>query len=597
MRKLAFFLILTTLVCVSKTGFSQKKIKYKDIWGLLSTKQYEAAEPFLKKYLAENNDNPNAYLHMGIIYQEKSLRGDVLKQTRRTIQQTDSAITFYQKAYSSITEKELKRNDEYYQAYNRRDLRTGEFGIKLSDVQYDIEKRIEMLRERADRIRMVKHYFVLADSLYKKCGEQYAAIDAKFADDKELFLRADSVLIDELSAMVTRYDSVVKAFDQYKASSTTLGKTGYNQKLTKEEIKSFKNDGKSGTDFYKDEVIIWDYKTWASNVRDAIVNEIIPIREHLIAYDVEINKLREHMNADSVSVKPDLSKLIDRLLLEKLSKYDERPLPMDVFKVKIADLEYRSLVIENKKLADSADVHLQLTIAKGELEKVTNLDSLTGDVLQRDFEKELRNYEHFVNNTYGNATVLRSFLKVMKDFSSREREKKQEALANAEEALRWMVLDESDSIPLFQVSAPMRFMPLSVEEEKFTIGLEYADSTSAQGYFYTITPTRKPDLKIKFPVDKPTFTRSRFPAAKTLAYSDPSGQVFYVLLFSEKPGKDNLYKATLAKIYRSDGLAWSSNYALKFIPKELTYRQDSGEFVIRADAGESVVDKNGKMLR
>ncbi len=597
MRKLAFFLILTTLVCVSQTGFAQKKIKYKDIWGLLSTKQYEAAEPFLKTYLTETTDNPNAYLYMGIIYQEKSLRGDVLKQTPRTIEQMDSAIAFYQKAYGSITEKEIKRNDEYYQAYNRRDLRTGEFGIKLSDVQFDIEKRIEMLRERADRIRMVKHYFVLSDSLYRKCYALYSSIDARFGDDKELYLRADSALVANLSALVIRYDSVVKAFDQYKSSATTLGKIGYNQSLQKQEIKSFKNDGKAGADFYKDEVSIWDYKTWASNVKDAIVNEIMPIREHLIVYDVEINKLREHMNTDSVSVKPDLSKLIDRLLLEKLAKYDERPLPMDVFKVKIADLEYRSLVIENKKSADTANVQLQLTMSKNELDKASKLDSLTGEVLKRDFEKELRNYEHFVNNTYGNATVLRSFLKVMKDFSSREKERKQELVARVEESLRWMVLDEKDSIPLFQVSAPRRFMPLSVEDEKFTVGLEYADSVSAQGYFYTITPTRKPDIRIKFPVDKPAFTRSRFPAAKTLAYSDPSGQVFYVLLFSEKPGKDNTYKATLAKIYRSDGLAWSSNYALKFVPKELMYRQDSGEFVIRADASESVVDKNGKMLR
>ncbi len=585
------------MVCVSQTGFAQKKIKYKDIWGLLSTKQYEAAEPFLKTYLTENSDNPNAYLYMGIIYQEKSLRGDVLKQTALTIGQMDSAISFYQKAHSTITEKEIKRNDEYYQSYNRRDLRTGEFGIKLSDVQFDIEKRMEMLRERADRIRMVKHYFVLSDSLYRKCNSLYTSIDARFADEKELYLRSDSALVVSLGALVNRYDSCVKAFEQYKGSVSTLGKIGYNQKLATTEIKTFKTDGKAPADFFSDEVKVWDYKTWASKVRDAVVNEITPIREHLIAYDVEINKLREQMQTDSVSVKHDLTKLIDRLLLEKLSRYDERPLPMDVFAVKIADLEYRSLLFENKKFADSADVHLQLTMATHELEKASKLDSLATEVLKRDFEKELLNYEHFVNNTYGNATVLRSFLKVMKDFSSREKERKQESVAQAEESLRWMVLDENDSIPLFQVEAPTRFMPLAVVDEKFTIGLEYADSVTAEGYFFTITPGRNPDVKIKFPVDKPAFSRSRFTAAKSLAYSDPSGQVFYVLLFSEKPEKDNLYKATLAKIYRSDGLAWSSNYALKFIPKELMYKQDSGEFVIRADASESVVDKNGKMLR
>src|SRR5688572_22459704 len=150
-----------------------QKVKYKDIWGLLSTKQYEAAEPFLKRYVRETTDNPNAFLYMGIIYQEKSSKDDVLKQTKRAIMHMDSAIFFYDKAYKSITEKELKRNDEFYQAYNRRDLRTGEFGVKLSDVQFDLEKKMEGLRERIDRVKMVKHYFTRADTLYQKSNELF----------------------------------------------------------------------------------------------------------------------------------------------------------------------------------------------------------------------------------------------------------------------------------------------------------------------------------------------------------------------------------------------------------------------------------------
>ena len=152
------FLFLSFIV---STSFGQK-VKYKDIFGLLNTKRYEEAEPFLKRYLKETNDNPNAFLYMGIIYQEKSAKDDVLKQTTRAIGNMDSAIFFYEKAYKSINEKELKRNDEFYQAYNRRDLRTGEFGVKLSDIQFDLEKKMEGLRERIDRVKMVKYYFVIS---------------------------------------------------------------------------------------------------------------------------------------------------------------------------------------------------------------------------------------------------------------------------------------------------------------------------------------------------------------------------------------------------------------------------------------------------
>src|SRR6478735_8383684 len=137
-------LIKALLLCFLFSSTYGQKIKYKEIWGLLSAKQYESAEPFLKRYLKENTDNPNAYLYMGIIFQEKSAKDDVLKQTAR-----------------GITEKEVKRNDEYYAMYNRRDLRTGEFGVKLSDIQFDLEKKMEGLRERIDRVKMVKYYFSL----------------------------------------------------------------------------------------------------------------------------------------------------------------------------------------------------------------------------------------------------------------------------------------------------------------------------------------------------------------------------------------------------------------------------------------------------
>ena len=67
MGKVAFFRFLILFLLFGPLCSAQKKIKYKDIFGLLNVKQYEQAEPFLKSYLKENDDNPNAYLFMGTI--------------------------------------------------------------------------------------------------------------------------------------------------------------------------------------------------------------------------------------------------------------------------------------------------------------------------------------------------------------------------------------------------------------------------------------------------------------------------------------------------------------------------------------------------
>src|SRR5688572_14470038 len=184
MTKLGF-LKFTMLLMLVQTAYGQK-VKYKDIFALLSTKQYESAEPFLKKYLKENDDNPNAFLYMGIIYHEKANKEDILRQTARTTGYMDSEIYFYDKAYKAITEKEVKRNDEYYQAYNRRDLRTGEFGVKLSDIQFDLEKKMEGLRERIDRVKMVKYYFSLADSFYRKSATLFTTLQRTYPGEREL---------------------------------------------------------------------------------------------------------------------------------------------------------------------------------------------------------------------------------------------------------------------------------------------------------------------------------------------------------------------------------------------------------------------------
>ncbi len=378
------FLLLSFIV---STSFGQK-LKYKDIFGLLNTKRYEEAEPFLKRYLKETNDNPNAFLYMGIIYQEKSAKDDVLKQTNQAIANMDSAIFFYDKAYKSINEKELKRNDEFYQAYNRRDLRTGEFGVKLSDIQFDLEKKKEGLRERIDRVKMVKHYFSLADTLYKRSTHLFTAIKNKYPEEKSLYLRADADLIKSLTALSVRFDSCVKVFENYRSSSTTIGRTGYDQALVLKDINNYAIDGASPANFFLDDVEVWDYKKFADKAKVAIEKDIIPMRDLLVSYDVEINKLREKLNKDSLSVKSDLTKLIDKLLMEKLKKYDPDPLPMDIFTLKISDLEYRSTLLEHKPYRDSADLHFRLELLDKEFKYLGKLDSIAGKLTAENIDNE-----------------------------------------------------------------------------------------------------------------------------------------------------------------------------------------------------------------
>ncbi len=572
-----------------------QKVKYKDIFGLLSTKQYEQAEPFLKKYISDNDDDANAHLYMAIIYQEKSAKNDILKQTPLAVKNMDSAVFFYDKAYKLLTEKEIKKNKEYYQAYNRRDLRTGEFGVKLSDVQFDIEKKMEGLHERTDRIKMVKYYFTFADSLYKKSNAQYKSIQAEYPTEKLLFLKSDDTTLNELTSLVSRFDSTMKFFENYRASLQNMGNSGYNQMAQLVDINDYSKEGITLANFYDENLKLWDYKKWANVTKGIMVKEVIPMRDHLVSYDIELNKLREKLNTDSVSVRSDLTKLIDKMLYSQLKKFDDNPLPMHVFAMKIADLEYKSALLEHKAFRDSLNVRLQLSLAQEENRVVSKLDSVATLLSTMDLDAEADKYQHFINNTYSSTDILKSYIKAVKEYAGREAKKVDTRLIARRESLNWIHVD-ADSIPIMLEGKSSRFTPLVTENEKFTTGLFYPDTSSVNGYFYSITPSRLPDIKVKFPLAKDGFKPKLVSATHGIAYNS-NDQIYYVLIYSDVKLKEKT-PVTIAKIYRSDGLAWSNAYQLSFVPESIEYKSDTGELLVNNSEGQlSTIDKNGKLVK
>ncbi len=582
--------------CLFSGAFGQK-VKYKDLFILLNAKQYDQAEPFLRKYLVDNQDNPNAYLFMGIIFHEKAANNDMLKHTEILIGNLDSAVLFYDKAYKEIDEKEIKKNDEYYQAYNRRDLRTGKFGVKLSDIQFDLEKKIQALKERISLVKELKKHFSDSESIYAKTQFLFKDIQIKYNNTKTLYLRSDETTLADLRRISVTFDSCLAAFKNYKSIALKIGNIGYDQELVLKEITSLENEGTGQADFMQRKLTLWDFKRWADAAVGGIEKEIIPMREHLISYDIEINKLREKLKKDSVSVKSDLTKLVDKILYTQLKKYDPDPMPMDVFGMKIAELEYLSQVISRVQFKDSADVKLHLNLTKAELSEVNRLDSVAGKLSNRNLEADARDYAHFVKSAYGTTSVLSSLISATKDFAVREKNRKQLELQRYNESLRWMIA-EKDSIPLFmEVKDGSKFRPLILAEEKFSAGFQFTDSV-ATGYFTTINPSRRAGVTVTFPVDKKVFTKRNLPVTRALSASDDKGQVFYNLFYSEQKDGDK-FPVTIAKIYRTDGLAWSSNFSFEFLPVELSFQIESGEVSVKTSnpAGESkmvFIDKNGK---
>lgn len=569
-----------------------QKLKYKDIFTMLNNKQYEAAEPFLKQYLNETKDNSNAYLFLGIIYEQKAVKGDVLRETDKILNYIDSAILLFNKTSSMINEKELKKQQEYYAMYSRTDLRTGTYGVKLSDVQYDLRKRVESLRERTDKVKMINYYFSISADTYNRSQALFRTIQEAYPGWRELYLRADQKLLEDLKILLARYDSAAKAYDNFRSSISNLERSGYNPVWKPRIIQDFKNDGKDPADFYSNEPVIWDYRRFAVETRARIEQEIISIRKDLITYDMEINKLAEKLRADSVSVYSDLTRLVQSMLSDKLRKFDPNPMPLQVLSVKVADLAYRSALMESRKYRDSADVFFQLELVQRELQALNKLDSVLSIIEKCDIDEESLNYADFVENTYNNAALLKSYIRAEQEFARNERTKVENRLAARAKAINWLIVG-NDSIPIYE-NAPSPFKPLFIST-KFTAGLWFDNKGKTEGYFYDVTPSRRPSIRVRFPVNATVYNLAQLQNIRAIVGSDAKEQIFFVLLINTTPVKDK-FSATLAKIYRSDGLAWTVDHTLNFIPQSITYNPENGELRIDSGGTASVVtDKNGKI--
>ncbi len=599
MKRYVSLLFLCSLASASVFG---QKIKYKDLFVLLDSRQFKDAEPFLRKYLKENDDNPNAHLFMGFILHEKCLKADVLKEADIVASNADSAVLYFDLANKGITEKEIKRNDEYYQAYSRRDQRTGEFGIKISDIHLDIEKKVGEVKTRKDKVKALRSQFVSWERLYQQGSVAFKTLQEGAPSEKEFLLQSDSKTIEALTALQSTYDSCILMFNAYKTTLSSMGKTNYNQNFNARKIERFKEDGQGLPDFYADDLKVWNFGEWSSRELHEIQNEVEPFREKLVAYDVEINKLFDKVRKDSISVAKDIAPVEQKIKVNPVARFDATPMPLVLFKMKLEELRFGSRHIDNKKLRDSSSLAVRLEAIKGELKDLNTLDSVAGILAKKDIEKETANYQHFVTNAYGSTKVLQSLISSTKEFSEHEKHKREDIVVKLSNALNWLVIDAKDSVALGQTKQrkPNHF-PLAMTGEKFVSGLKYGADSVATGFFYTITPSRVPDVKVSFTVDKANFAKRNLPVVKCLVGGNETGTVYYSLIYSETKTGDK-FPVTIARITKPEGLTWTTNHKFEFLPSELILAPDTNELSVKitSPGGESKLinlDKNGKQLQ
>jgi len=579
-------LFSSIVLCLIIGQLCAQKIKYKDLYPLLSVKKYDDAEPFLKQFLQDdkNVDHPNANFQMAMIYNEKALEDDVLKETARFESHADSAIIYYEYALKYIDDREVRRNDEYYVAYKRRDIRTGKFGINLGDIQFDIEEKIKALKSRKQKVKTLADYFYKSKNAYDTTQSLFGMVKKKYPTEKRLLLRLTDVDVDILDKIATNYRDAVENFESYKSTLSIINKTGYNQELTEKEIGDYDNEGEDSTDMFKSNVTFWDYSKWTTNVKNTYKLEILPLFTQLIEFDDQLDDLKTIVTEDSMSVANKIPSVEGIVALTKLKEYDNNPMPALLFKYKTLTLEYNSYNLEHNDYKDTTNLVYQLMVLSRQIKMIDHRDSLLNILLGVNYTEEGRNYAPFVKAKYSTSEKLEEYVKNELDNVIEIKREKEKEYESIKERSLWLITDDSDSIPLRKLDsiAGAKYLPITIDS-LMTAGLYLSGETPAQGYFATVTPSRMPELNIKFDVNTDQMNKANYEAikSKSVAVHGELKDIYFVLFYTPLPEQES-YAATIMRA-NNDELVWAKNITLATAPSLLAYDVQKDELVISYD--------------
>jgi hypothetical protein len=414
MKKLLFIIIGLTAL----QTFAQK-VKYKDVFQMITTGQKEAAFPYLKLLLKSDTSLPSVNLQTGLILYEKAKSFDVLKSNEAALQFCDSAAFYLARAKRLINEKEIRKNDEYYLDYKNLPKPIDNRDSILKRVQNDIErKRKDIIFYKAN-IKRIFSFFNKSIENYNTAAQLYRAINYRYVTAKEMCLLSDEKLLDELRKIAQTFDSSVTYINAYKKAIKEFPIAGYNQNYTVTPIETYRIDGLTKTDFISANISLWNYSEWAKAMTTQINSDIKKIREQILFYDQRYNKTFDRIQAKTISPDTVLAIKPDMKLYKLLSKYDYNSLAIKILDYKQSKLEFmgngmsKLNAIEN---TNRGNVEAKAAFMYGINRQIATSDTALQKLSAVNISKNAPKYTAYISKSFADTVGLRTFIKNEKAF-------------------------------------------------------------------------------------------------------------------------------------------------------------------------------------
>lgn len=446
MRSISIFSFLfASVVAFSVTA---QKVKYKDVFPLLQAGKWEEAEPLLKIYLSDpkNHDDASAQYNMGKAFERKVFAAGIIGDTASLYSDIDSAVIHFRIALTLIDEKELKKNDQYYQEFNRRDLRTGEFGIKVSDVHLDLENKIKAFEERKKNVGEFHKNVVEAEALFTELNSKMLSLQEEYGSQAELLLamgETEQAAVTEVENMGTTINRLIELAQE---ANFDILNSKFTFSAEKKRLDDLANYSSTRLNLKSGGIMqVWDLAEWAAGVKSSFRLEILPFRQELIGYDRELEAIKQQLEQTGDAGAFPIE--VNTAIVDKIRKFEENSVTEKLLRFKVGELNYIAEALP-AAYPDSSNVDEMYLKHQQLLDRLSNMLQHIS-ISEPEMDKAFRSNPAFFESRYVSLEKLKEYISEKKEFIALKHSELSNQMDYWMSRKNWLITDTGDSISLF----------------------------------------------------------------------------------------------------------------------------------------------------
>lgn len=332
-KKITIALIL--MLVAQSNLYSQKQLKYKHVYSTILQGNKEISYSQLLQFQRQDPDFANAYFQLGIIAKYWSEKYDPLTDTR-----TVNFFIYNTDLYFGLAKLKLKdekrKNRKYYTNIK---IESERKKPTYEEIEKYIDKQLEENNIYKENLEKITFLFNKSVDKYNKCSKIFMDINRNYSKIKNIYLSEDDRLKNKINELETAFDSTIYYLKKYRQAITEYPIANYNQKFNLKKIITYRLDGLTGSNFLKNNITLWDYKTWIKEVRNVVRIKIKSNRDKILAVstilDAKISFLQKAQYSDSY--KPYKLK---KKTVYQIEKYDYNSLVVRLLRYKESQVNY-----------------------------------------------------------------------------------------------------------------------------------------------------------------------------------------------------------------------------------------------------------------